>query len=298
MGPRIMGFLRLMRPANLPTAGADVLAGAAIAGAVSMEIPFTLTTAFSDLIVLFFSSVALYAGGVVLNDYFDADLDAIERPERPIPSGLIKNKEALRFGLAWLLLGLILAYFVNMTSAIIAFVLALCIVLYDARAKKHAFAGALTMGICRGLNLLLGISILGGLTHWQLAGIPVLYIFAITLISQGEVHGGNKRNLLLAGLVYVSVILIVLYVVNAQESLNKISIGAMTVFALAVLIPWYKAFQSPEPHLIKKAVIAGVMSIILLDVIFAVSFGHISYAFFVLLLLPISMGLGSLFKVT
>lgn len=293
-----MGFLRLMRPANLPTAGADVLAGAAITGAVSTQIPFTLTTAFCDLILLFFSSVALYAGGVVLNDYFDADLDAIERPERAIPSGLISKKEALLFGLAWLFLGLILAYLVNQTSLIIAIVLAFCILLYDARAKRHAFAGALTMGVCRGLNLLLGISILGGFAHWPLVGIPILYIFAITLISQGEVHGGNKRNLLLAGTIYVSVILIVLYVVNAQESLNGISIGAIAVFALAILIPWYSAFRSPEPRLIKKAVIAGVLSIILLDVIFAASFGHISYAFFVLLLLPISIGLGSLFKVT
>ncbi|MBT8235939.1 MAG: ubiquinone biosynthesis protein UbiA, partial [Bacteroidia bacterium] len=81
MWPRIMGFLRLMRPANLPTAGADILAGAAIAGAVSTQIPFTLNTAISDLLLLFFSSVSLYAGGVVLNDYFDADLDALERPE-------------------------------------------------------------------------------------------------------------------------------------------------------------------------------------------------------------------------
>ncbi len=287
-----------MRPANLPTAGADVLAGAAIAGAVSTQMPFTLTTAFSDLALLFFSSVSLYAGGVVLNDYFDADLDALERPERAIPSGLIQKREALIFGLTWLFLGILLAYIVNLTAVIIAIVLASCILIYDAWAKRSSFTGALTMGVCRGLNLLLGISILGGLTHWPLAGIPVLYIFAITLISQGEVQGGNKRNLLFAGLLYVSVILIVLYVVNTQENLNGISIGALAVFALAIFIPWNRAYRSAEPRLIKKAVVAGVLSIILLDVIFAASFGHISFAFFVLLLLPISMGLGSLFKVT
>ncbi|NND15392.1 MAG: UbiA-like protein EboC [Eudoraea sp.] len=298
MQARIMGFLRLMRPANLPTAGADVLAGAAIAGAVSTQIPFSLNTDISDLLFLFFASIALYAGGVVLNDYFDADLDKIERPERAIPSGLVSKKEALIFGSAWLFLGVVLALLVNQTSAIIAIALSFCILLYDAIAKKAAFPGALTMGLCRGLNLLLGISILGELNHWPLAGIPVLYIFAITLISQGEVHGRNKRNLMFAGLIYVSVILIVLYVVNTQESLNGITTGALGIFALAILIPLYKAYRSVEPHHIKKAVIAGVLAIILLDVIFAATFGHFSYAFFVLLLLPISMGLGSLFKVT
>lgn len=287
-----------MRPANLPTAGADILAGAAIAGALSTQSAFTLNTAFSDLVFLFFASVTLYAGGVVLNDFFDADLDTIERPERAIPSGLVSKQEALIFGLFWLLLGVFLAYQVNQTAVIIATVLAFTIVLYDALAKRNAFTGALTMGVCRGLNLLLGMSILGALNAWPLAGIPVLYIFAITLISQGEVHGGNKHHLMYAGILYVSVILIVLYVVNAQESLNGITMGTLALFAFAILIPLYKAYRSAEPCLIKKAVIAGVLSIILLDVIFVASFGHISYAFFVLLLLPISIGLGSLFKVT
>jgi len=287
-----------MRPANLPTAGADILAGAAIAGAVSTQYAFTLNTALSDIVILFFASVALYAGGVILNDFFDADLDSIERPERAIPSGLVGKQEALIFGLFWLLLGVFLAFLVNQNAAIIAAGLAFFIVLYDALAKKNAFTGALTMGVCRGLNLLLGISILGTLSAWHLAVIPVLYIFAITLISQGEVHGGNKRHLMYAGIIYVSVILIVLYVVNAQESLNGTTIGTLALFALVILIPWYKAYRTADPRLIKKAVVAGVLSIILLDVIFAASFGHISYAFFVLLLLPISIGLGSLFKVT
>ena len=44
------------------------------------------------------ASAGLYAGGVVLNDYFDREVDAVERPERPIPSGRVAGSHALVLG--------------------------------------------------------------------------------------------------------------------------------------------------------------------------------------------------------
>src|SRR5207247_76223 len=70
-------YLQLVRPANLLTANADVLAGFA---AVGLKNPAALP-------LLLVATTALYGGGVVLNDVFDARLDAVERPERPLPSG-------------------------------------------------------------------------------------------------------------------------------------------------------------------------------------------------------------------
>lgn len=66
------------------------------------------------------------------------------------------------------------------------------------------------MGICRGLNLVLGMSVLGDFTYVWLAIIPVVYIFAITLISRGEVHGDNKGHIVLAGILYSLVIAAIL----------------------------------------------------------------------------------------
>ena len=72
------GYLELVRPANVATALADVLAGYAVAGLGNPGLGWLLL-----------STACLYAGGVVLNDVFDRDLDRIERPERPIPSGRV-----------------------------------------------------------------------------------------------------------------------------------------------------------------------------------------------------------------
>src|SRR5690625_6499540 len=79
--------LELMRPANIITAFADILAGFAAAGGV-----LALTSSGFDLEPdgvgwLLLATFGLYGGGIVFNDVFDASIDAEERPERAIPSG-------------------------------------------------------------------------------------------------------------------------------------------------------------------------------------------------------------------
>ena len=78
-----------MRPANIVTAIADILAGIVITGYLKFP-EYSLLPVF----FLVLASVGLYGGGVVFNDVFDADLDKIERHERPIPSGLISKQSA------------------------------------------------------------------------------------------------------------------------------------------------------------------------------------------------------------
>lgn len=292
------GYLRLMRPANLPTAAADVLAGTAIGGAISTTAAWELKVGWVILLLLATASMCLYAGGVVLNDYFDARIDSTERPERPIPSGIISRRNALIFGLTWLAIGVLLASLVHQKATIIALALVFFILIYDGLMKRWPFPGALTMGICRGLNLLLGISVLGDLSQASLILIPVAYIFAITLISRGEVGGNNRWAILWAGFLYVCVILSVFYVAKVEGSLGWPTGIFLVVFAGAILLPLLRAYRNNTPSNIKAAVVAGILSLILLDTCWALIFGHISFAFFVLLLLPVSMGLGRMFKVT
>lgn len=298
MNAVLKGYLQLMRPANLPTAAADVLAGIAIGGAVSQSDPWVLEASFQALLFLVLSSMCLYAGGVVLNDYFDAGIDALERPERPIPSGLISKKNVLIFGLTWLVLGVMFATAVHTTATIIALCLVFGILSYDGLMKRWAIPGSLNMGLCRGLNLLLGISILGDFSHAALAIIPVLYIFAITWISRGEVGGNNRQAILLAAALYVCVILSVLYVANAQGRLGWEMLIFMALFAISIGYPLLRAYRVNTAQHVRSAVVAGILSIVLLDSCWAILFGHFSFAFFVLLLLPFSAGLGRLFKVT
>ena len=300
MNPVLLGYIRLIRPANLPTAAADILAGIAIAG-ISLESNFIMvgdTRLFPNDWWLSFASVFLYAGGVVLNDVFDLEIDRKERPERPIPKGLVSRKNAAIFGSLLLISGVLLAFYVNRLSGSIAVILMLAILLYDSFSKKYSFIGPLNMGICRGLNLLLGMSVATELVHPEYALIPVVYIFAVTLISRGEVHADNKKQLIWAGILYVAVIFAVVKIIpNKPDSI--ISAGPfILLFIILIFRPLIKAYQQNTAENIKSAVIGGVLAIVALDAILAAGFANWWYGFLTLLLLPLSWVLSKIFSVT
>ena len=294
MNSRIKGFLQLCRPANLPTAAADILAGLTLAGFFVNDQFFTLNKSW----LLILSSILLYAGGVVLNDVFDFELDKIERAERPLPNGLVKYKEAVCFGLILLIIGISTSFLVGVICGYIALVLTLLILVYDSYSKKFSFLGPLNMGLCRGCNLLLGISVFGEFYNIEYVIIPIIYIAAITMVSQGEVHGKNKRNILLAGGLYSTVILLLVYFNTTKAIMTLTSYLFLVIFVLAIGIPLLRAYRHNIPVNIMKAVKAGVISIILLDAVIAVTFSNVIIGLIVLLLLPISMGLSRAFAVT
>src|SRR5688572_25973325 len=148
-----------MRLANIVTAVSDILAGVAIAAYASNLAWNQLNSNAVFLLVI--STIGLYGGGVVFNDVFDAELDKVERPERPIPSGLISKSFAAFLGASLLLLGIVAAAFVHEEQLSLSFLLAvataIAALVYDKWSKHHPVFGPLNMGICRGLNLALGM---------------------------------------------------------------------------------------------------------------------------------------------
>ena len=300
MGFELSGYVKLTRPANLPTAVADILAGVAIAGFFGLEEGgvVAMNAPFKNILFLVFASVFLYAGGVVLNDVFDIKIDKKERPERPIPSDVVSLKSAIIFGVVLLIIGIVLPFFVTRLSGIVAITLTFSIVLYNAFSKNHAAIGPLNMGICRGLNLILGMSVLGDLDHLWFAFIPIAYIFAITLISRGEVHGKNKGHIILAGILYVGVIFAVTAMVYSYSETLLPTLLFLLIFTIFIFRPLIMAYRVNSPENIKKAVIAGVLSLIVLDASIAVGFSNWWYGLIIVALLPISMVLSKLFAVT
>jgi 4-hydroxybenzoate polyprenyltransferase len=297
----LKGYIALTRPANLPTAVADILAGAAVSLAMAFPDGWDLMTmgeVWLPLAFLSAASVMLYAAGVVFNDYFDRDTDAVERPERPIPSGVVPERSAAIFGAILMLIGVVLALIVSPTSGAIAALLAISILAYDSWAKKSTVLGPLTMGICRGLNLLLGMSILGFPSMWWMALIPVVYIGAITLVSRGEVSGSNKRHIRIAFFLYLLVLLLVLGSHRFGITSLWYALPFMIVFSLMILIPLGWAYRENTPDNIRRAVKAGVISLILLDACIAVIFAGWQAGLSVVLLLPLSLWLSKRFAVT
>lgn len=149
---RLRIFGRLLRLSLSATAVADVAAGVVLGagGWPGGPAPWALILA----------SLAVYHGGMVLNDWADRAHDARTRPERPLPSGAVLPGAALGLALALLVLGPALAASVDLRAGAALGLAALFAATYDL-APRHAWLGPALLGLCRALNL--GAGLLFGL---------------------------------------------------------------------------------------------------------------------------------------
>lgn len=147
-------YLKLLRISNVFTVPPDIIVGFL---AVSINFSFSTGYPVSDLVILIFSSIFLYLGGLVSNDLFDIKADRLERPTRPLPSGKIKKTNALLITILMFSLGIILAAFVNHISLGVSILLLVGIVSYNYKFKNGFFRPYLMAGI-RSLNVIYGAS--------------------------------------------------------------------------------------------------------------------------------------------
>ncbi|WP_313190427.1 UbiA-like protein EboC [Sphingobacterium sp.] len=286
-------WIQIIRPSNVLTAISDVLAGVALACLfLQQDLPQV-----NPLIWITISSMLLYTGGIVFNDVFDAALDKVERPERPIPSGRIKKSAASILGTLAFAIGCFLAFQVNMTAFYISLAIVLMCLLYNGQAKHHFLAGPIVMGGCRGLNLLLGMAVLpDSLSYWYIAIIPIIYIASVTNISRGEVYGSNKTALLVSIGLYSIVILTLLYFTYSSK--NYLALVFILLFSLMIGSPVSKALKTLQPQDVRKAVKFGVLALILMNASWIAIAGHWLLALAVCAILPVSIFLAKKFAVT
>src|SRR5436309_15155611 len=122
-------LLILGRVSNLPTVWSNCLAGWLLARAPINE----------SFALLCLGGTFLYLGGMYLNDAFDAQFDQQHRAERPIPSGAIRAASVWAWGFCWLVLGIGALSLLGKTTAVLAALLAVSILVYDAFHNIFAF---------------------------------------------------------------------------------------------------------------------------------------------------------------
>ncbi|MFH1708933.1 MAG: UbiA family prenyltransferase [Planctomycetota bacterium] len=181
---RAAAWGRLLRLPNLFTVPGDVVAGAAWSGGD------LAATAWSVPAVML-----IYAGGLLLNDYFDRAVDARERPQRPIPSERVKATSVLTAGLAALAGGTGLAWLAGGTTAgSVALATSILVLLYDGGVKSLPLLGPLVMGLCRGGAVLVGGAATSGTVGMPVmvvAGMATAYTAVLTGVARGEMSGGR-----------------------------------------------------------------------------------------------------------
>ncbi|MEW6686262.1 MAG: geranylgeranylglycerol-phosphate geranylgeranyltransferase [Candidatus Edwardsbacteria bacterium] len=147
MTPKIQASLEIIRPVNAFLAVVSVVIGSIIAGGKGTE-PEVLRSAIS----VFF----ICGGGNILNDYFDFEIDKINRPNRPLPSGRLKKNSALALGILFFILGLLLSWWINYGAVGIAVVAVVLLVIYSAVLKRIGLPGNIIVALAASLPFIYG----------------------------------------------------------------------------------------------------------------------------------------------
>ncbi len=148
---RLPGIVRIMRPVNAVVAGLAAILGYGIAAG-------NLVT---GTLLLFSAVFLITAAGNTINDYFDADIDRINRPDRPIPSGEVRSGEAWYASFALFSCGILIAVFTNLICLGIAVLNSLLLILYAARLKRTFAVGNLAVSYLSASIFLFGGAYLG-----------------------------------------------------------------------------------------------------------------------------------------
>jgi 4-hydroxybenzoate polyprenyltransferase len=245
---RIVPWLRLVRLPNLLTAFGDSLAGACLATALSGK-----ELSFWSVLDVCFCSVVLYMFGTIQNDWCDLPEDTRLRPERPLPNREISVPAAALVAIACLIVALLLAGLTGRITFIIALLLAVVISTYNFKLKHSLVSGSVCMGLCRGLNMLLGVSLVG-LTPaaiFPVIGLTI-YIGGVTWLADGE----NRRQIPTRNIFYPSIALgvswfITLFFISGNVLWKAflpslLCIAVVIAFALLAAKPLYNRSTQPS----------------------------------------------------
>jgi len=225
---RLRTLLVLGRVSNLPTLWTNCLAGWWLSGGGN----------FRALPWLFLGTSFLYVGGMYLNDAFDLAFDRQRRAERPIPSGQISLATVWKWGIAWLLLGMLLLFLIGPIAGLLGIILVAFIVVYDAT-HKVLTASPWLMGACRfWVYIIAGSASAGGLNGWSIfcGAALALYVVGLSYVARRESFRGPLPHW---PLVFLAAPVLLALMMNAGRFLPP------TLVVAAVMVGWVGVWVWP-----------------------------------------------------
>ncbi len=181
---KLTATIKLSRPGNVAITGLSVLVGTSGYGLKAHAWGIALAVA---------SAMLIAAGGNSLNDFYDLEIDRINRPKRPLPAGYLKPRTAYAFGITCMLAGLGLAYFIGWKPLAMALSVSVLLWLYAARGKKMGLWGNGLVALVCALAFVYGGLAAGnvGLSLFP-AGFALLMHFSRELVKDVQDRAGDQ----------------------------------------------------------------------------------------------------------
>lgn len=231
-------WLQLLRAPNLFTVPGDPLAGFLLSSP-------TLLKFAPGMLLPICASLCFYAAGLLLNDLMDLDEDRAERPNRPLPSGAARPGHVWLATLALAVVGLAICALGGIKALLAGIGVVAAVAAYDCGLKKVPVLGVATMGLCRGLSILLGAAFAGEFA-WPAVAAAIsvtIYIAAVTHLARYETTAGAP--------VYAIVLPItgpvaILALANRMPTIPSIILGVAAGMIVCVLVRvWRKRMPLP-----------------------------------------------------
>jgi len=183
----IKHYIVLLRPSNFVITVLSVLVSCLLAGGNAGNMP--------AMVLASLAAGLIGGGGMVINDIFDVEIDRINKPERPLPSGNVALRSAAVFYALLTAVGLLLNLFLHSSAQAIAAGAAVLIFFYSYRLKSTPLFGNVTVGLLTGLAFIYGGAAVGNIER---AMVPALFAFLINvgreLIKDMEDVEGDALN--------------------------------------------------------------------------------------------------------
>jgi len=186
---KLMGFLRLIRPLNCLMMGFAVIVGTSLVSTLNFTI---------NLLLGFATSFALTAASMVINDFYDRKIDAINEPNRPIPRGDVSPKEALIFALVLSMIGLIAAFKTNLPSLIVAVIAWIISLTYITEGKGTGLPGNFLVSATVVIPFIYGGLIVGQIERFTLLFVAIAFLSNTGReVTKGivDVEGDRSHNI-------------------------------------------------------------------------------------------------------
>jgi len=187
---KLTAIVKIVRPLNFLITFVSVIVAAIICQPQA-------TPELNIFLAAFTASFAL-ASGNIINDIHDIEIDKINKPLRPLPSGKITIKEAYGLYLVFIIVSVVLSFLVNQAALIIVLISILLLFLYSKYLKQILLVGNITVACLTGLVFIFG----GVVVENPLAAIvPAVFAFLINLIREivkdmEDVEGDTKAGVI------------------------------------------------------------------------------------------------------
>ena len=192
----LLGYIMIIRPLNVFLGGLTILISSLI---IKYEGP-AISVILPIFVVMFFT-----IGANTLNDYFDYEIDKINRPDRAISSGLVLRNQALILSLFSFIIGVLIALRLNKDSQLLSIGVSLpLIIAYNVKLKNYALIGNIIVSLILAMSF-----IYAGLVFEKTEPliIPALLAFGLTLIREivkdlADIKGDKSAGLMTFPIVY------------------------------------------------------------------------------------------------